>query len=357
MAARYSGATPLRTLARSSAWRCAIQKSVPSRMRLSLVKIGRYSNHCLAFSAGRSIASMMAGWLCAAFSNLRNCRFLNDEVSAMCAMKSLTSARLTSIADAGSQAAHTTIAISSRYLKPDGRRTPLGSDQLAMRVQRHQYAEARQQGDHRRADIADHRQRHADDRQNATHHAGVDEDVDEETERDGAARQARKGVLALHREVQGAPDDDAVQDQQHQARQQTEFLANDREYEVGGAFRQEFELSLTAHHVALAEHPAGADGDLRLDDVVSGAERIVFGIQERENALALVVVDEMPGCNGGGAEQRYRYQYDAQLHSGQQHHDEAGGRDQQRSAEVGLLGDHRGRNGDQHPHHQEILES
>src|SRR5882762_8750565 len=279
-------------------------------MRLSLVKIGRYSNHGLAFSAGRSIASMMAGWLCAAFSNLRKCLFLNDEVSAMCAMKSLTSARLTSIAAAGSRTAHATIAARNRCLKPVGWHTLLGSDQLAMRVQRHQYAEARQQGDHRRAAIADHRQRHADDGQNAAHHAGVDEDVDEETERDGAARQARKGILPLHREVQGAPDDDAVQDQQHQARQQTEFLADDCKYEVGGTLRQEFQLSLTAHHVALAEHPAGADGDLRLDDVVSRAERIVFGIQKRQDALALIVVDEMPCRDGGGAEQRYRYQYD-----------------------------------------------
>ena len=45
-------------------------------MRLSVRKIGRYSYHGLAFSAGRSIASMMAGWLCAAFRSLRSWRFL-----------------------------------------------------------------------------------------------------------------------------------------------------------------------------------------------------------------------------------------------------------------------------------------
>src|SRR5579863_9027562 len=179
-----------------------------------------------------------------------------------------------------------------------------------MRVQRHQYTEARQQRDHRRAAIADHRQRHADHGQNAAHHARVDEHIDEEAERDGAARQARKRVLSLHREIQGAADDDAVQDQEHQARQQTELLSNDRKYEIGGALGQEFQLRLTAHHVALAEHTAGADGDLRLDDVVSRAERIVFGIQKRQYALALVIVDEVPGRQGGGAEQRYRYQYD-----------------------------------------------
>src|SRR6202051_2044967 len=227
MAARYSGATPLRMLARSSAWRCATQKSTPSRMRRSLTKIGRYSNHALAFSAGRSIASMMDGWLWAAFSNLRNCRFLNDEVPAMCAMNSLTAGRLTSIAAAGSRVAQRTIAARNRYFKPLGERTPLGSNELAVRVQRHQDAETRQQRDHRRAAIADHRQGHADHGQNAAHHAGVDEHVDKEAERNGAARQARKGVLPLHRQVQGASDDDAVQNQEQQTRKQTEFLTND----------------------------------------------------------------------------------------------------------------------------------
>src|ERR1700735_1064740 len=57
MAARISGGTPERTLARSSSWRCASQNSVPSRMRRSLRKIGRYSYHGFAFSAGFSMAS------------------------------------------------------------------------------------------------------------------------------------------------------------------------------------------------------------------------------------------------------------------------------------------------------------
>src|SRR6266478_5960626 len=275
----------------------------------------------------------------------------------MCAMNSFTSARLTSIAAAGPPLAHRTTATMNRGLEAHRIRMPLRPDEFAVRVQRHQYAEACQQRDHRRTAIADHRQRHADHGQDAAHHAGVDEHVDEEAERDGAARQARKGVLPLHREVQGAADDGAVQDQEHETRQQTEFFADDSEYEVGGTLRQEFQLSLTAHHVALAEHPARADGDLRLDDVVPRTQRNVLGIQKRQDALALVVVDEMPSRHGGRAQQRYRYQYDPQLHPGKQHHDEAGGRDQQGGAQVRLLGDHRRRNGDQQPHHHQILES
>src|SRR5277367_6030996 len=290
-------------LAWSSAWRCASQKSVPSRMRLSVRKIGRYSDQGLDLSAGRSIASMMAGWLCAAFSILRNWCLLKAEVSATCAMNSLTSGRLTSIAPAVSPLAARNAAASSRCLKPVNART-LRADQFAMRVQRHQYAEPRQQGDHRGAAVADHRQRHAHHRQNAAHHAGVDEYIDKETERDRAARQARKCVLALHREVQGASDDDAVQNQEHETGQQSELLADNGEDEVGRAFRQEFELCLTTHHVALAEQAARTDRDLRLDDVVARAERIVLGFQEGQDALALIVVDEMPGRHRGPAQQR-----------------------------------------------------
>src|SRR6202044_3473891 len=182
----------------------------------------------------------------------------------MCPMKSLTSGRLMSIAAAGSQLAYKTNAIKNSCFKPDRVRTPLGTNELAVRMQRHQNAEARQQGDHRRAAVADHRQRHTHYRQYAAHHARVDEHVDKEAERDGASRQAGKRVLALHREVQRAPDDDAIENQEHQARQQAKLLANDRKYEVGRAFRQKLQLRLTAHHVALAEHAAGADSDLRL---------------------------------------------------------------------------------------------
>src|ERR1700722_13300804 len=198
-----------------------------------------------------------------------------------------------------------------------------------MRVQRHQYAETGQQSDHRRAAVADQRQRHPDHRQYAAHHAGIDENIDKEAERDGAARQARKGILALHREVQRTSDDDAVQNQEHETWQQAELLADDRKDEIGRALRQKLELRLTAVHITLAEQPALADGDLRLDDVVAGAERVVFGLQEGEYALPLVVVNEMPGRHGGAPQQGYRNQNDPQLQPGKQHHDEAGCRDQQ----------------------------
>lgn len=87
------------------------------------MKMGRYSNQGLAFSAGRSIASMMAGWLRAAFSSLRNWCLVKGVVAAMCAMNSLTSARRMSSAAAGLEAAHTNTAARNQSFAPDEMRT------------------------------------------------------------------------------------------------------------------------------------------------------------------------------------------------------------------------------------------
>src|ERR1700689_4359607 len=114
----------------------------------------------------------------------------------MCAMKSLTSGRRMSTAAEGSAIAHSTAEARTRRFNPDMARMWLRSNELAVRMQRHQDAEAGQQRDHRGAAIADHGQRHADHGQYAAHHSGIDKHIDEEAERDGPARQAGKCVLA-----------------------------------------------------------------------------------------------------------------------------------------------------------------
>ena len=134
-------------------------------------------------------------------------------------------------------------------------------------------------------------------------------------------------------------DDEQVAGEQRDEAEQAEFLADHREDEVGRALGQEFELRLAAVHPALAEHAARADRDLRLDDVVAGAERVALRVEQRQHALALVVVHEVPddrhrraqhrdAARAGGASDRPAHDQ----------HDDAGRRDQQRRAEVGLLG-------------------
>ena len=79
-----------------------------------------------------------------------------------------------------------------------------------------------------------------------------------------------------------------------------ELFADHGVDEIGGALRQELELALRAVEQSLAEHAARADGDLRLDDVIAGAELVGFGIEQREDALLLVVVEHvLPGEPAG----------------------------------------------------------
>jgi hypothetical protein len=55
---------------------------------------------------------------------------------------------------------------------------------------------------------------------------------------------------------------------------------------------------------ALAEDAAGTDGDGGLDDVEALAQRILFRIEEREDAIALVVVQQVPGQRRRGERRR-----------------------------------------------------
>src|SRR5580693_4831929 len=184
-------------------------------------------------------------------------------------MNSLTSARLMSMPKAGSARSRRSAVQTARPAAIVVRMT-LRPYQLAVRMQRHQDAEARQQRDHGCAAVTDQGQRNTDDRKD----------------------------------------------------------------EVGGALGQKLELRLTAVHVALAEQAARADGDLRLDDVIAGAQAVGLRMEKRQDALALIVVDEMPRTPGGGAEERNGDDNQANLQARQQHDDEAGGRNQQRSAQV-----------------------
>src|SRR5882762_2363159 len=123
-----------------------------------------------------------------------------------------------------------------------------------------------------------------------------------------------------------------------QQAEEAELLADDGEDEVGGALGEEFELCLAAVHPALAEHTAGADRDLRLDDVVAGAEWIGLRVEKHEHALALVVVHEAPaepGPQGGERQQRHHHAHAQACEDDDQ---PAGERDERGRAQVGLDG-------------------
>ena len=75
---------------------------------------------------------------------------------------------------------------------------------------------------------------------------------------------------------------------------EAELLGQRGEDEVGVLLGQEVQPRLGALHVAAAGEAARAHGDLRLGDVVAGAERVGVGVEEGEDAAELVVLDELP---------------------------------------------------------------
>ena len=134
--------------------------------------------------------------------------------------------------------------------------------------------------------------------------------------------------MHLRGEIERPRHHGKVERKQQQCTEQPEFLADHGEYEIGGAFRQELQLSLRTLQVALSGDAARTDRDGGLDDVVARAERIVLRIEEGEHALLLVVVQQVPAapgcCDAGAAEQRD----DPSLQPGEQHDESARYEDQ-----------------------------
>ncbi|MNH40181.1 hypothetical protein D3C79_1014640 [compost metagenome] len=58
------------------------------------------------------------------------------------------------------------------------------------------------------------------------------------------------------------------------------------------ALRQKLQLRLGAMQPTLAGQAAGTDSDFRLNDVVAGAERIAFRIEQHHHAVALIAVHQ-----------------------------------------------------------------
>ena len=106
--------------------------------------------------------------------------------------------------------------------------------------------------------------------------------------------------MRLDGDKQAARDDEQVQRQQRQHAEQSEFLAHDREDEIRITLGKEFELCLRAVGPAFAKQSPGADGDLGLDDVVAGPQRIAVRVEQREHALLLIVLHEIPERVGAG---------------------------------------------------------
>jgi hypothetical protein len=99
-------------------------------------------------------------------------------------------------------------------------------------------------------------------------------------------------------------------------------------------------VGLRTFQPALAECAAGADGNGRLDDVITRAERIAGRVDQGQDAFALVVVQHGPDKRApppAGSGKQANDHLPGQ--AGEENDVEAGGADENRRSQVGLLGD------------------
>src|SRR3546814_19065192 len=54
----------------------------------------------------------------------------------------------------------------------------------------------------------------------------------------------------------------------------------------------DLEMALGAVEITLAEDATRSDRDLRLADVIARAQRVAFGIEEDQHAIALIIVED-----------------------------------------------------------------
>src|SRR3546814_10367538 len=87
---------------------------------------------------------------------------------------------------------------------------------------------------------------------------------------------------------------------------QPPFLGHRREDEVGMSLGQIVEVTLRSVEKSLAADAARSDRDLRLTDMIAGAERVAFGIEEDQHTLLPIIVEhrEKDGERRGAGERR-----------------------------------------------------
>jgi len=108
--------------------------------------------------------------------------------------------------------------------------------------------------------------------------------ADSESEKHAEPRRSLAGYIE--------PPDHQKQKQcqkDHAAEKSPLFRKNGKS-EIGVTFGKKRELGLRAFHETFTPEPPAADGDFRLDDVVPGAQRVAFRVEEGQDALFLIVM-------------------------------------------------------------------
>ena len=160
------------------------------------------------------------------------------------------------------------------------RRLPLTAPPPAADVDRLQDPHRGQVGDHRRAADRDERQRDAGDRRHADRHADVDEHLEHEREHEPAGDDRAEQVRGARDDLQPAPDDEQVEQQQDRGAEEAALLGERGEREVGRVLGQVVEARLRRAGDAAPAQAARADRGDRLVHVVGRPARVRVGMRE-----------------------------------------------------------------------------
>ena len=171
----------------------------------------------------------------------------------------------------------------------------------------------------------------------------------------------------MHRDGQPPPNQQQKANDQHQVAHQAELLGKGGKDEIGRALGNELQVRLRAGHESLAKGPARTNGNHALDDVKSLAQRVTRRIEQRADALLLVVVQHRPaytlGTDLGLKTHDQHDPYGDQQHGGQhqlpgqtseENHRKPSRQHQQRGPQIGLLHDEPHRHRQQQAGYREI---
>ena len=190
----------------------------------------------------------------------------------------------------------------------------------------HQQADADHDRHHRRSAIAEERQRDADHGREAHDHQHVDRDVEEDDHGEPAARQLAEAAWGVERDCSRPAQQQGEHHDHEQSADQPPFLCHGGEDEIGMAFGQVIEMALRSLQIALAADTARSDRDLGLADMIAGAQRIAFRIEEDKHAVLLIFLEQEE--EGEGHERRTgKPCADEQpdRHAGEEHHGDPAG--------------------------------
>src|SRR5438105_10551976 len=94
-------------------------------------------------------------------------------------------------------------------------------------------------------------------------------------------------------------DHQRIEREQADAANKPELLGQGRKDKIGLFFRQEVQMTLAAVEKTSAEETARTERDFRLQNVITGAQRVALGIEKGIDPVFLVVAKEVPSGRNG----------------------------------------------------------